>query len=59
MDDIALDEASGGGTAYRSFGIGPAGCVVVVRPDGHVAAITPLEGVEMLKQFFSTVQDHK
>ncbi|KAF8600135.1 hypothetical protein BDV93DRAFT_448146 [Ceratobasidium sp. AG-I] len=58
MDDVALNETSGGGTAYRAFGIGPEGCVVVVRPDGHVAAIAPLDGVEMLKQFFQTIQAH-
>ena len=59
MDDVALDKACGGGAAYRSFGIGPEGCIVVVRPDGHVAAITPLEGVEALKQVFGTIQNRK
>lgn len=33
-----------GGNVYKSFGIDTAGAVVVVRPDGYVAAIAPLTG---------------
>ena len=57
MDDIALTETDGGGTTYQSFGIGAEGCIVVVRPDGHVAAVTPLLGVEMLKEYFDRVRN--
>ncbi|KAF8600073.1 hypothetical protein BDV93DRAFT_497033, partial [Ceratobasidium sp. AG-I] len=55
MDDVALTETDGGGTTYQSFGIGPEGCIVVARPDGHVAAIAPLLGVEILKHFFGRI----
>lgn len=57
MDDIALNETDGGGTAYQAFGIGPKGCIIVVRPDGHVANISPLGDVGVLKQFFGRISN--
>lgn len=57
MDDIALTDTDGGGTAYRDFGIGAEGCVIIVRPDGHVAGVAPLEGIEVLKQFFDRTRN--
>lgn len=56
MDDVALTEADGGGCAYESFGIGAEGCIVVARPDGHVAAIVPLGEAEVLKVFFEGIR---
>lgn len=58
MDDIAVTESEGSGKTYESFGIGGEGCIVVVRPDGHVAAVAPLQGVEVLKQFFSRISNN-
>ena len=52
MDDVALAATDGGGAAYKNFGIGSEGCIAIVRPDGHVAAIAPLGEVGILKQFF-------
>ncbi|KAH7338233.1 FAD binding domain-containing protein [Rhizoctonia solani] len=49
IDDIAFADKDGGGRAYQSFGVGPEGCLVLVRPDGHVAALAPLEAVEALQ----------
>ncbi|KAF8598854.1 hypothetical protein BDV93DRAFT_609581 [Ceratobasidium sp. AG-I] len=57
VDDVALAVADGGGTAYESLGIGPKGCIVVARPDGHVAAIIPLGEVGVLKQFFVRIRN--
>ncbi|KAG8684788.1 hypothetical protein FRC11_011597, partial [Ceratobasidium sp. 423] len=39
LDDVAHAEKDGGGRAYHSFGVGAEGCLVLVRPDGHVAAL--------------------
>ncbi|KAF8594284.1 hypothetical protein BDV93DRAFT_481954 [Ceratobasidium sp. AG-I] len=57
LDDVALDEANGGGSAYQAFGIGAEGCVVIVRPDGHVAAIAPLGEAELLKEYFERMKN--
>ncbi|KAK7453203.1 hypothetical protein VKT23_011883 [Stygiomarasmius scandens] len=43
-----------GGKAYSSFGIDPSkGAIVIVRPDGYVGTITPLDGVAHLDRYFS------
>ncbi|EUC60300.1 phenol hydroxylase, carboxy-terminal dimerization domain protein, partial [Rhizoctonia solani AG-3 Rhs1AP] len=49
IDDVAFSEKDGGGRAYQSFGVGPEGCLALVRPDGHVAALGSLEPVEALQ----------
>ncbi|EUC60295.1 phenol 2-monooxygenase [Rhizoctonia solani AG-3 Rhs1AP] len=49
IDDAAFSEKDGGGRAYQSFGVGPEGCLALVRPDGHVAALGSLEPVEALQ----------
>ncbi|KAF7342168.1 3-(3-hydroxy-phenyl)propionate hydroxylase [Mycena venus] len=57
-DQIFSDEVSyldGGGEAYSGYGVDPSGpgCVVVVRPDQHVADVLPFEDcVETLALFF-------
>jgi hypothetical protein len=50
LDDVAYAEHDGGGRAYQSLVVGPEGCVVLVRPDGHVAALAPLDDIEGLKK---------
>lgn len=43
-----------GGKVYETYGISPAsGAIVVVRPDGYVSAIAPLDGVRYLDQYFA------
>ena len=42
-----------GGELYSSYGIGPSGAVVVVRPDGFVGTITPLDSAADLTSYFA------
>lgn len=43
-----------GGKVYETYGISPEqGAVVVVRPDGYVSAITALDDVDHLNQYFA------
>ncbi|CAE6464650.1 hypothetical protein ACGC1H_006039 [Rhizoctonia solani] len=49
VDDVAYGEKEEGGRAYQSFGVGPEGCLALVRPDGHVATLGSLEPVEALR----------
>ncbi|KAG9091521.1 hypothetical protein FRC06_000538 [Ceratobasidium sp. 370] len=56
VDDIAYAAVDGGGTTYQSFGIGSEGCVVVVRPDGHVAMVVPFDGADDVRGFFERVK---
>ncbi|CAE6409979.1 unnamed protein product [Rhizoctonia solani] len=49
LDDVAYAESSGGGRAYQSFDVGPEGCLAIVRPDGHVSALSSLETAEALQ----------
>lgn len=57
IDDVAYTPQDGGGRAYQSLQVGPEGCLVLVRPDGHVAALAPLDGVEALSKFFSVTKN--
>jgi phenol 2-monooxygenase len=50
IDDVAYLERDGGGNAYRSFGVSSTGCLVLVRPDGHVSGLAPLDGVRDLNK---------
>jgi len=53
VDDvtIALD---GGGKAYSTYGIDRrAGAIVVVRPDGYVGLVAPLDDVGVLNTYFA------
>ncbi|EJC99941.1 uncharacterized protein FOMMEDRAFT_22425 [Fomitiporia mediterranea MF3/22] len=52
VDDKVIGSAEGG-KAYRSFGILPEGAVVIVRPDGYVGMIGPLEDADQLSQYFA------
>ena len=54
VDDvtIALDA---GGKAYSTYGIDRrAGATVVVRPDGYVGLVAPLEDVGALNTYFAS-----
>lgn len=51
LDDVAVGGASGG-RAYEYYGISPDGAIVVVRPDGYIAAISSLEDVQSLNTYF-------
>ena len=42
-----------GGKVYETYGIGPEGALVVVRPDGYVANIVPLDLAHALDAYFS------
>ena len=46
----------GHGQAYERYGIDPVrGCVVLVRPDQHVAWIGELEDVQGLERYFTGI----
>ncbi|ODM21995.1 hypothetical protein SI65_02839 [Aspergillus cristatus] len=45
----------GGGKAYYSYGISPQGCIVLLRPDQHVAFIGGLEDAGDLERFLESV----
>ncbi|QRW02682.1 phenol 2-monooxygenase [Ceratobasidium sp. AG-Ba] len=52
IDDVAWFPKMGGGRLYESYGIGPEGCVVVVRPDGYIGHVVSLEGADQLEKWF-------
>lgn len=49
LDPAGVD----GGDAYESFGISREGAIVVVRPDGYVGTIAPLDGPEHIDNYFA------
>ncbi|KAH8110730.1 FAD binding domain-containing protein [Phellopilus nigrolimitatus] len=53
VDDLEV-KGINGGTAYSSYGIPPEGAVVIVRPDGYVGMIAPLEGAKALDDYFAS-----
>ncbi|QKX62790.1 uncharacterized protein TRUGW13939_09955 [Talaromyces rugulosus] len=44
----------GGGELYKSFGIHPEGCMVLLRPDQHISFISELEDFNGLEMFLSS-----
>ena len=53
VDDINI-AFSAGGKAYSTYGIDrDAGAIVVVRPDGYVGIVAPVEDVGVLNTYFS------
>ena len=43
-----------GGKGYEAYGIDPKhGAIVVVRPDGYVGTLAPVDGVAELGAYFS------
>ena len=43
-----------GGKLYADYGLTEDGAIAVVRPDGFVSFISPLDGVEELNAYFAT-----
>ncbi|KAL0953947.1 hypothetical protein HGRIS_005108 [Hohenbuehelia grisea] len=41
-----------GGSAYSSWGIDPSGILVVVRPDGYVGMVAPLDQLDAVNAYF-------
>ena len=53
LDDKDVHGRSGGG-GYAKYGIDEhAGAIIVVRPDGYVGTVAPLDGVNFLNSYFS------
>jgi phenol 2-monooxygenase len=52
MDDVGVLTHLGGGRLYETYGIGPEGCVAVVRPDGYIGNVVSLEGADELDKWF-------
>ena len=53
VDDKDLSDRSGGG-GYTHYGIDERmGAIVVVRPDGYIGTIAPLNGVDFLNSYFA------
>ena len=42
-----------GGKAYVTYGVSPEGAVVVVRPDGYVGLVVPLENTKEIADYFA------
>ncbi|KII85917.1 hypothetical protein PLICRDRAFT_115229 [Plicaturopsis crispa FD-325 SS-3] len=54
VDDTDMQGTSGG-NGYAAYGIDPAtGAVVVVRPDGYVGTVSPLDRVQDLEAYFAS-----
>ncbi len=54
LDDKDMHGRSGGG-GYAEFDIDEhAGAIVVVRPDGYIGTVAPLENVAFLNSYFAT-----
>jgi phenol 2-monooxygenase (NADPH) len=53
IDDVDLTGTQGG-RAYASYGIGPSGAVVVVRPDGYVGFISPFDSIQDVDDYFAS-----
>ncbi|PIL24616.1 hypothetical protein GSI_12500 [Ganoderma sinense ZZ0214-1] len=53
LDDQDMTDRGGGG-GYEAYGIDPAeGAIVVVRPDGHVGKVAPLEHLDDISRYFA------
>jgi phenol 2-monooxygenase len=46
---------TGGGQLYKSFGIGPEGCMVLLRPDQHLAFLSDMDDVKGLERFLMSI----
>ena len=53
LDDVDMHGREGGG-GFDAYGINrEVGAIVVVRPDGYVGAIAPLDDADALSAYFS------
>jgi phenol 2-monooxygenase len=53
IDDVDMTGTQGG-KAYASYGIGPSGAVVVVRPDGYVGFVSPFDSIRDVEDYFAS-----
>ena len=53
LDDEDMYKRAGGG-GYEAYGIGPDGAIVVVRPDGYVGTVAPLQDLPYLDSYFAS-----
>jgi len=42
-----------GGDGYKNYGVSPDGAIIVVRPDGYVGMVAPLDQVTEIEKYFS------
>ena len=58
LDRILSDQKEllghSGGTAYITYGISSSGAIVVVRPDGYVGTVAPLDNAGHIDEYFAT-----
>lgn len=52
IDDVT-PAGTEGGDAYESFGISQEGAIVVVRPDGYVGTVAPIDNTEHIGNYFA------
>ena len=54
LDDTDMYARVGGG-GYEAYGIDPqCGAIVVVRPDGYVGMVAPINGLQDLNAYFDS-----
>ncbi|KZT07245.1 uncharacterized protein LAESUDRAFT_758651 [Laetiporus sulphureus 93-53] len=53
LDDGDMYKRSGGG-GYEAYGIHPSGAIVVVRPDGYIGMVAPLNGLQDIDNYFAS-----
>ncbi|KAG2144345.1 FAD binding domain-containing protein [Suillus clintonianus] len=53
IDDTDVT-GSFGGQGYSYYGVGPEGVLAVVRPDGYIGTIAPLDHVDELNAYFAS-----
>ena len=53
VDDVDMQGRIGGG-GFMTYGIDPDhGAIVVVRPDGYIGTVAPLERVDHVDEYFA------
>ena len=52
MDDVTVSGLDGGNT-YNLFGINEKGIVAVVRPDGYIGMVAPLDCTHEINAYFA------
>ena len=54
---VLLDDtdatSSVGGRGYSYYGVVDEGAIVVIRPDGYVGTIAPLDGISEIDEYFT------
>jgi phenol 2-monooxygenase (NADPH) len=52
VDDVDVTEKIGG-KAYEAYGVGENGAIIIVRPDGYIGAVLPLDKAGDVEQYFT------